>query len=152
MQSQAMAEPGYETLAAVLLDAYQQAAIGKGAQRHADGKPFDQQPMQQLIELYGIGFALGQAGKKSQEAMRLEYPAARRELLGGIVYLAGAILALDAKHGTPAAANDNAAVHRECATCKHADASGFMCMKPGTRCAINGGSSQLVDWEARKNG
>ena len=39
--------------------------------------------MQKLIELYGIGFGLGQAGKKMQEAQRMEVEPAVRELLGG---------------------------------------------------------------------
>lgn len=89
--------PGYERLEDILIAAYEQAAIGKGAQRHAQGAPFDQQPMQQLIQLYGVGFALGQAGKKAQESMRMDYEAARRELLGSIVYIAGAIIALEDK-------------------------------------------------------
>jgi len=86
---------GYESLQGVLQRAYDQAAKGKGAERHADGKPFDEQPMQQLIRLYGIGFALGQAGKKAQEAQRMDTDAAVRELLGAINYLAGAIIALE---------------------------------------------------------
>jgi hypothetical protein len=87
---------GYELLAGVLVRAYAQAAEGKGAQRHAQGQPFHAQPMQQLIRLYGIGFALGQAAKKAQEAQRL--PTGERqvaELLGAINYLAGAVIALE---------------------------------------------------------
>lgn len=92
---------GYESLAAVLIRAHAQAAEGKGAQRHAQGQPFDQQPMQQLIRLYGVGFALGQAAKKAQEAQRL--PTVERqvaELLGAINYLAGAVIALEAGQST----------------------------------------------------
>lgn len=87
---------GYERLASVLVRAHEQAAAGKGAQRHAQGQPFHAQPMQQLIKLYGIGFALGQAAKKAQEAQRL--PTVERqvaELLGAINYLAGAVIALE---------------------------------------------------------
>lgn len=84
---------GYEQLAAVLQDAYNQAAKGKGAARHGTGKPFHEQPMQDLIRLYGPGFALGQAGKKMQESQRMDRDAAERELLGAIVYIAGAIIA-----------------------------------------------------------
>lgn len=54
----------YEKLDDVLSRAFKQASMGKGAERHADGKPFHEQPMQRLCELYGVGFALGQAGKK----------------------------------------------------------------------------------------
>lgn len=88
--------PGYESLHDVLLRALEQAQVGKGAQRHAQGQPFDEQPMQQLARLYGVGFALGQAAKKSQEAMRL--PTTERqvaELLGAINYLAGAVIAIE---------------------------------------------------------
>lgn len=84
---------GYEQLATVLQDAYDQAAKGKGAARHGTGKPFHEQPMQDLIRLYGPGFALGQAGKKMQESQRMDRDAAERELLGAIVYIAGAIIA-----------------------------------------------------------
>ena len=84
---------GYEQLAAVLQDAYDQAAKGKGAARHGTGKPFHEQPMQDLIRLYGPGFALGQAAKKMQESQRMDRDAAERELLGAIVYIAGAIIA-----------------------------------------------------------
>lgn len=96
---------GYESLRAVLIRAYAQASTGKGHERHAVCKPFDEQPMQQLIELYGVGFALGQAAKKAQEAQRL--PAGRdvAELLGAINYLAGAVIHLEANRKV--ADNDN---------------------------------------------
>lgn len=86
---------GYHSLFDVLADALDQAQRGKGAQRHGQDKPFKEQPMQKLIELHGRGFAYGQAGKKAQESERLEYEAARRELLGAIVYMAGAVINLD---------------------------------------------------------
>lgn len=87
--------PGYECLREVLQRAYDQAARGKGAERHAQDQPFDQQPMQKLIELYGVGFALGQAGKKMQESQRLKRDPAIRELLGAINYIAGAVIHLE---------------------------------------------------------
>lgn len=102
-----MTKPGYEALAAVLHQAYDQAASGKGHERHAQALPFDQQPMQKLVDLYGQGFALGQAAKKSQESMRLPYERARAELLGGINYLAGAVIALDRQQLGHGGANDN---------------------------------------------
>lgn len=88
--------PGYESLIEVLIRAYDQASIGKGAERHGKDKPFTEQPMQHLIELYGQGFALGQAGKKMQEALRLPHDAAIRELLGAINYIAGAVIHMEA--------------------------------------------------------
>lgn len=113
--------PGYEKLQGVLQRAYDQAARGKGHERHAQEKPFHEQPMQQLIDLYGVGFALGQAGKKAQESQRLGHDAAVRELLGGIVYLAGAVIAME-RQRQPAPMNDNQPVLRGNAF--HGDAHG----------------------------
>lgn len=87
---------GYESLQDVLQRAFAQAAKGKGAERHGQGQPFDAQPMQLICDLYGPGFALGQATKKSQEALRL--PTTERqvaELLGAINYIAGAVIAIE---------------------------------------------------------
>lgn len=100
------ANAGYEPLAAVLSQALDQAQNGKGKERHAKDQPFADQPMQLLIDLYGSGFALGQAAKKMQEAQRLPYEHARAELLGAINYAAGAVIALDRLH-MAMVANDN---------------------------------------------
>ena len=90
---------GYDSLASVLELALRQAATGKGAERHANCLPFEEQPMAQITAMVGIGFPLGQAIKKAQEAggmvERGHYDAAKAELLGAINYLAGAFLALD---------------------------------------------------------
>jgi hypothetical protein len=91
-----MNEPGYEQLAAVLQRAYDQAARGKGKDRHANGKAFHHQPIQDLIRLHGVGFATGQASKKASEALGLPTVARQvAELLGAIVYLSGAVIALE---------------------------------------------------------
>lgn len=82
----------YTLLNKVLDDAYTQASMGKGKERHAQDLPFEQQPMRKIVDLVGVGFALGQAIKKSQESMRLEPEAAYAELLGAINYLAGAAI------------------------------------------------------------
>ena len=83
----------YACLRDVLRAAYDQAAIGKGAERHANNLPFEDQPMQHLIELHGVGFAAGQVSKKMAEASgmlsRGETSAAMREILGAIVYASG---------------------------------------------------------------
>ncbi|CUW39694.1 conserved protein of unknown function [Magnetospirillum sp. XM-1] len=93
-----MIAPGYESLQEVLAQAYAQAAHGKGKERHASGEPFEAQPMMAITNMVGIGFPLGQACKKAQEAARMvaegQPHRARAELLGAIVYLAGAVLAL----------------------------------------------------------
>lgn len=96
---------GYEDLAFILEAAFNQAAHGKGNDRHANGKPFSEQPIMKLQELYGPGFALGQIAKKAEECQRMEVEAAVKELLGVIVYASGAILHFK-KHGTPASRND----------------------------------------------
>lgn len=89
----------YQPLKNILMLAYQQAALGKGKERHAGGKPFLRQPMMEICRSHGIGFATGQADKKSQEAIgmlsRGDHDAARFELLGAINYLAGACLLIE---------------------------------------------------------
>lgn len=90
---------GYERLAGVLERAYNQAAKHKGAERHANDKPFHEQPMQAIADRRGIGFILGQVDKKTEEAQgmidRGENDKAVHELLGAIVYLAGAVIFLE---------------------------------------------------------
>ena len=93
--------PGYTTLADILTRAYNQAAKGKGADRHANELPFDKQPMQTIAAKHGVGFLLGQADKKIAEAhgmlRRDEQDKAVHELLGAINYVAGAILFTEAQ-------------------------------------------------------
>lgn len=101
--------PGFDDLALTLSQAFDQAAHGKGVARHGLGQPFAAQPMQQLIRLNGLGFATGQASKKASEALRMlasgntSAEAAVDELLGAIVYLAGAIVAVRADVARPEA-------------------------------------------------
>lgn len=93
----------YQTLASMyapLMDtlkrAYAQAASGKGRERHANDKPFMEQPMMEIGRMVGVGFLTGQAIKKAQEAGgmldRGQHQQAQAELLGAINYLAGAFL------------------------------------------------------------
>lgn len=90
------ADPAYHALAAILSEAHAQAATGKGSERHANGKPFDRQPIVEIARRHGVGFQLGQVEKKTDEAhgmlKRVEADAAIRELLGAINYTAAAIL------------------------------------------------------------
>lgn len=93
-----MNTPGYESLAAVLQRAYDQAASGKGAERHACSRPFTEQPMQSISDLLGSHTGLlYQAMKKIQESERMDIDAAVRELLGAINYVAGAIIFIEAR-------------------------------------------------------
>lgn len=108
-----METAGYEALAGVLLRAYHQAASGKGKERHANGLPFDQQPIMRIARVRGTGFLLGQADKKSEEAMGLPPGRDVAELLGAIVYLSAAVLHIEEQRGESMEfpvihANDNA--------------------------------------------
>lgn len=91
-------QPGYESLAAVLQRALDQAQCGKGSERHATGLPFDQQPMQLISKLVGSADGLVyQAIKKAQESQRLPEGRDIAELLGAINYLAGAVIYKEAQ-------------------------------------------------------
>jgi hypothetical protein len=97
---QAIPEPlmsveGYEKLADVLLRAYDQASAGKGKDRHANDLPFHLQPMQQICDQVGVGFAMGQAIKKAQESLGLPRDRAIAEVLGAINYLAGVVIFME---------------------------------------------------------
>lgn len=92
-------EPEYAKLEDVLHRAYNQAAKGKGKERHTNnvGQRFEDQPICSLQRLYGQGYAFGQVGKKMEESSRLPKEQAVAELLGGIVYLAAAVVVLEEK-------------------------------------------------------
>lgn len=99
--------PGYEAVIDAFEMAVADAARGKGRARHAAGAVrFEAQPMMQITRMVGVGFPLGQAQKKAQEAALFsgldDRQAARIEILGAMVYLAGAYIAL----GDPGAADD----------------------------------------------
>lgn len=91
---------GYEALGYELNEAYLQSSLGKGKERHANGRPFDRQPILELSRLYGPGFAAGQAAKKVQEALSMldkgafTTEQALAEVHGGIVYLAAVAIRL----------------------------------------------------------
>lgn len=88
-------EDGYDSLRRVFDAAVDQAAIGKGNERHANGKDFDRQPIMEIGRMVGSGYHLGQAMKKTQESTRLPTERAKAELLGAINYLAAAYMMLD---------------------------------------------------------
>lgn len=87
--------PGYESLAAVLRKAYDQASTGKGNDRHSTGQTFDKQPILTIQGVVGPGFALGQAMKKMEESLRLPPESDLVELLGAINYVAAAYIHLE---------------------------------------------------------
>lgn len=92
-------EADYMSLNKVLLRAYDQAARGKGKERHASDLPFDEQPMQSLSGQLGSEAGLiFQACKKATEGFRMGDPERTiREYLGAINYLAGAVIFLEKK-------------------------------------------------------
>ena len=80
--------------------ALEQAAGGKGKERHANGQPFDRQPICEGGRHFGIGAPLFQAWKKTAEVMRLVEmdngaERALREIYGAMNYLAAAAIVLD---------------------------------------------------------
>lgn len=89
--------PGYERLEAVYRDAVEQAAKGKGRDRHVrHGEPFHEQRMIKIAELLGDPRVLAyQVIKKIAEGLDLPPAARRHELLGSLNYLAGLVLAYD---------------------------------------------------------
>lgn len=86
---------GYELLANILTDAFEQSAKGKGRERHGLGDAWHDQPIITLGREFGVGGTNFQAAKKMREAQKMaergEFDAAERELLGTIVYAAASI-------------------------------------------------------------
>lgn len=95
--------PGYEDLAAVLTAAFDQAARGKGKERHANGRAFTDQPIFEINRMLPskIDGAAYQVIKKTQEACTMaaagKLDAAKHELLGAIVYAAATYLLIEEK-------------------------------------------------------
>ena len=89
-------DPSYALLRKVFDDAYNQAANGKGKERHAKiGAPFENQVIIEVAKRFGVGALLFQAFKKSEESQRLPKDRAIAELHGAMVYLAAAVIALE---------------------------------------------------------
>ena len=92
-------DDGYDSLRAIYAMALEQAQGGKGKERHANGQPFDQQPICQGGRRFGAGCLIYQAWKKSHETpvlLQMDNGRERaiRELLGVINYAAAAILVI----------------------------------------------------------
>lgn len=88
---------GYEALTGVLDEAINQAANGKGLERHADDRPFHDQPIMRETQAVGLGYPAGQARKKILEAVRCcgDHPErAIADLLGAINYTAALVIAI----------------------------------------------------------
>lgn len=93
--------PGYESLRSALEMAYAQSALGKGKERHANGKPFDRQPIMEIARMVGLAGQTYQICKKAQEATTMDYNGqherAIAELCGVMVYAAAGITLLNEK-------------------------------------------------------
>lgn len=95
--SKATTDIRYDSLREVLESAYNQAAIGKGRERHANDKPFDEQPIlviARLLDGHPAASVLFQAMKKIVESARLG-DRATDELRGAIVYISAAIILME---------------------------------------------------------
>lgn len=87
---------GYKALASILHLAYDQAATGKGSDRHSQGplgfRPWEEQPILANARQVGPGGPAQQIMKKAQESTTMannrNYQGAKNEALGVIVYAA----------------------------------------------------------------
>ena len=85
--------PGYQPLANVLQAALDQAQAGKGSQRHANGRPFLEQPIITDGRACGLAGPAFQARKKILEALNCpDEERAVQDLLGAIVYTAAMVI------------------------------------------------------------
>ena len=91
----------YHKLAYHLMEAFLQAAEGKGHERHANELPFHQQRMQSISQglksAKGMGF---QVCKKTEEGLDMGRDAALHELHGAMVYAAGACIYVESHYGS----------------------------------------------------
>ena len=86
--------PKYDSLHKVLLAAYNQAASGKGKERHQlnDEEPFENQKICEIARRLSVDYNLGQAVKKIYESKGLTDDRDIAELYGAINYIAAAII------------------------------------------------------------
>lgn len=83
----------YGRLVYALSLAYDQAAFGKGKERHANDKPFEEQTMMVANRVTDDGFSWGQIFKKIQEIPNIKDPDLKlAEMISIIVYAAGWVL------------------------------------------------------------
>ena len=88
----------YSKLNECLAAAVEQATKGKGQRHGGDRTPFLEQPWVRLYKTHGLGFLLGQADKKYNEALgKGNQEDQVREILGAIVYLGMALLVLEGR-------------------------------------------------------
>lgn len=106
---------GYDGLQNVLSLALAQAAAGKGAERHARERAFEDQPIMMISEMLQTPDGLRyQAIKKIQESQRMPTDRAVQELLGAINYIAATIIYIK-RHAEAAETEPNA--YQSAGTC-----------------------------------
>lgn len=97
-------QPGYAPLMDELYRALEQSQGGKGAERHANARPFLQQPIMEMGRMCGPGGAAQQVMKKTQEALgmvdRNQHDRAIAELHGAIVYAAACAMLIRERSGS----------------------------------------------------
>ena len=109
-------DENYLVLHRVLHDALDQAASGKGKDRHAMGEPFEEQLMCLLARQLGPQGPAFQVCKKVVEACRLPYPANVLEVLGAINYAAGMVIEMERKENDGSGSPFDLPVLREAMT------------------------------------
>jgi hypothetical protein len=93
-KAKAKLESDYFQLQEVFKMAYDRASKTKGRVRHANSKPFEEQPACTELRLFGIEPAVYQIRKKAREAVNLPPTMAINELLDVMVYSAAAVIVL----------------------------------------------------------
>lgn len=83
----------YSALHEAFDEAVARASKGKGAERHASGEPFEQQPIVTECIALGPASLVYQIRKKARECLRMDRASRRRELLDVMVYAAAAWIA-----------------------------------------------------------
>lgn len=98
-----VAAPGYERLVRVFTDAHNQAAFGKGKERHANDLPFEKQKMLSISHLLDSPDGMAyQVTKKLTEGLAMaEVHRTKAELYGALNYLAGIVIFLEDREGEP---------------------------------------------------
>ena len=97
----------YVSLKCVLTQAYDEASIGKGHERHATEANFEDQQLCQDLRAFGVSPALYQIRKKALEVDRLNYHHQKNELLGIIIYAAAAVIELEREEQNVLSNNNN---------------------------------------------
>jgi hypothetical protein len=98
MDNTPLVDDRYTELARILNDAMEQAAGGKGKERHADGENFEDQKIcviNRWLRGSPVAGALFQAVKKTVESSRMTPGPAIRELYGAINYIVAGIRLLE---------------------------------------------------------